>query len=76
MPADRIPTEERVAATWTIELNCDCPKCGEYVDLLTHSDFWDGRKDLALGEHSTKRADRLPVACPECNHEFEVECVY
>lgn len=72
--ADEI-TDERVAATWSIELNCDCPKCGEYVDLLTAADFWDGR-ELDLGEHGTERADKLPVYCPECGHEFEVECAY
>lgn len=69
-------SDERVAATWDIQLNCDCPKCGNYVDLLTAPDFWDGRSDFKIGEHDTKRADNLSVQCPECDHEFIVECVW
>lgn len=37
------PNPEKVAATWDIQLNCDCPKCGGYVNLLHAPDFWDGR---------------------------------
>jgi hypothetical protein len=64
-----------VAAQWTVELNCDCPKCGEYVDLLEYPDFWDGRK-LEIAEHDTERSRAVEVACPECDHVFEVECRY
>ena len=64
-----------VDANWTVELNCDCPKCGEYVDLLTAPDFWDGRH-LDIAEHGTKRSNALEVSCPKCGHDFEVSCVY
>ena len=62
-----------VAATWTVELNCDCPACGEYVNLLDAPDFWDGRK-LEIAEHGTDRSKNVAVVCPECGHEFRVDC--
>ena len=61
----------RVTADWCVELNCDCPKCGEWVNLLDAADFWDGR-DLEIAEN--KKA--VEVDCPKCGHEFEVDCVY
>ena len=61
----------RVTACWVVELNCECPKCAEDVDLLMDPDFWDGRK-LEIAE-SRKG---LEVVCPECGHEFEVDCEY
>ena len=67
-----IPKPEKVAAQWSVELVCDCPKCEEYVDLLTASDFWDGRRGFAVGEHGTPRADNLDVCCPECGHELSL----
>jgi len=33
-----------VIATWTVELNCNCPQCKDYVDLLSEGDLWDGEK--------------------------------
>lgn len=64
-----------VRADWAIELNCDCPGCKEYVDLLTYADFWDGLQ-LDIGEHDTDCSRALAVICPQCGHEFEVCCVY
>ena len=61
----------RVTATWTVELNCECPKCEKYVDLLMGADFWDGRH-LEIAE--SKKG--LEVDCPECGFEFEVDCEY
>ena len=58
-------------ATWTVELNCDCPKCGEYVNLLDDPDFWEGR-DLEIAE----RGKDVDVSCPNCEHEFKVDCEY
>jgi Zn finger protein HypA/HybF involved in hydrogenase expression len=63
-----------VIATWVVELNCDCPKCGEeYVDLLEQPDFWDGRS-LDIAEHDTDRSNDLEVVCPKCGAEFLVDC--
>lgn len=66
-------SEPRQLACWTIELNVECPKCGDYVDLLDSSDFWDGRK-LEIGEQ--KKA--VEVSCPrdECHHDFLVDLTY
>lgn len=65
----------KTTATWTIELNCDCPKCEEYVDLLEFVDFWDGRS-LDPGENGTERSEDVDVVCPKCQHEFVVDLVY
>ena len=64
-----------VVATWVIELRCDCPKCGEYVDLLDDPDFWDGRQ-LTAAEHGTERSRDIEVMCPNCGHELKVDCFY
>ena len=65
-----------VSATWDISLNCDCPKCGEFVDLLRADNFWDGHERLQPIENGTERSNNLEVMCPECSHEFEVCCEY
>ena len=62
-----------VKASWRVELNCDCPACGEYVDLLSGDGFWDGRK-LDIPEHDTDNSRDMEVCCPECGHEFKVDC--
>jgi Zn finger protein HypA/HybF involved in hydrogenase expression len=62
---------ERVFASWTIELWCECPHCEAYVDLLDADDFWeDHRFDLA--EHNTDRTKNVEVLCPKCSKQFEV----
>jgi hypothetical protein len=58
-------------AAWTIELNCDCPKCGERVNLLDDPDFWKGR-NLAI----LVRSKGVDVFCPKCEHGFKVDCEY
>jgi len=67
--------KSKIVATWVVRLNCECPKCKKYVDLLDHVDFWDGRS-LQICEHGTKRSNALDVVCPDCDHEFEVFCEY
>jgi predicted RNA-binding Zn-ribbon protein involved in translation (DUF1610 family) len=61
-------------ATWHASLDCDCPKCGEYVDLLKYPDFWDGRSMLEVAEHGTPATKDMEVVCPECGAEFTVDC--
>ena len=65
----------RPVATWSISLDCDCPACGEYVNLLDYADFWDGRR-LDACEHGTDRSRGVDVVCPECGHDFEVDLEY
>jgi len=64
-----------VEAHWNIELNCDCPKCENYVDLLDCADFWDGRR-LEVAEHDTERSKDVEVTCPVCGHEFLVDTYF
>ena len=65
-----------VRAVWRIELTCTCPVCSDYVDLLEHPDFWDGRSDLQAGENCTPRTRVMDVTCPKCDAEFTVDCDY
>lgn len=67
---------QRVLATWNLELTCHCPACGEFVDLLDYSDFWDGKQNIQAGEWGTPRTTGMEVTCPECDAEFEVDCQY
>lgn len=64
-----------VTATWRVSLNCTCPACSEFVDLLDYPDFWDGR-NLNVAENGTLRSRDVEVVCPKCDHEFEVDCEY
>ena len=65
-----------IRATWYIELLCVCPGCKERVDLLAYADFWDGKRNMAAGEHGTPRTTGMEVVCPDCGAEFEVDCEY
>ena len=65
-----------VRATWVLELNCYCPECGEYVDLLRAQDFWDGRQGWQACEHGTPRTTGVEMDCPNCGAEFAVDCEY
>lgn len=76
--APGVTTENEMAnvtAIWTVELNCVCPECEEHVDLLDYADFWDERQ-LEVPEHGTERSRDVEVVCPECGHEFTVDCEY
>lgn len=69
------PTPTKNYATWHIELNTFCPYCKEYVDLLDHTDFWDGRKFQPI-EHNTRRTENVEVHCPKCEEDFIVDFEY
>jgi predicted Zn-ribbon and HTH transcriptional regulator len=62
---------EHTFASWTIELNTECPKCEHYFNLLDSPDFYE-YSDIKLGE-SGKMID---ATCPECGYEFKVESDY
>ena len=65
---------QTIDAQWHVELTCNCPKCGEHVNLLDAQDFWDGHRHLDIPEHDTEQSSNLDVVCPECDHDFEVCC--
>lgn len=62
-----------IKAQWAIELNCVCPGCEKYVDLIEEDDFWVER-GIKVGENGTRRTSDMLVVCPSCHHEFEVDC--
>jgi len=64
-----------ITATWTIELNCECPHCEEYVKLLDDSDFLRNN-EFEIGEHGIDRTRNFEVWCPECGESFEVDLEY
>lgn len=66
---------KNIEANWSVSLDCDCPNCKEFVDLLEDPDFWDGR-NLEIPEHGTENSDDLEVECPKCGFEFSVYCVW
>lgn len=70
-------TEKKpIAAFWSMSLDCECPSCKKDVDLLNLPDFWHHHSGLVACENSTERSRQLEVVCPECGHEFVVDCQY
>lgn len=66
---------DTVDAFWVVELNCYCPGCKQYVDLLDVCNFM-GETGIQIGEVETERTKCLDVSCPECGHEFKVTCCF
>jgi len=65
-----------IKANWSISLNCDCPKCDEYVDLLDYDDFWDSRNSMQVCEQDTPITTNVEVTCPKCLEVFIVDFQY
>ena len=59
-------------AQWSASLDVNCPKCGEYVDLMEGPEFWEGKDGLQIAE----AVPVLDVYCPKCGHEFTVSTVW
>lgn len=69
---DSVSSEEkRPQAEWHIDLMVDCPGCKEHVNLTSADDFWLDR----IIQPCEPRKE-FEVICPDCGHEFEVDCVY
>ena len=66
---------EKIEAAWSISLDCTCPHCKEYVDLLDYCDFWDSRR-FGPCENRTPETQGVSVVCPKCTEEFDVDLVY
>ena len=61
-------------AQWSMSLDCICPKCDHYFDLLqADEDFFNSGSGIEAIEHDTARSKDYEVSCPECEHEFEVD---
>ena len=65
-----------IKATWSIELNCHCPSCEQYVNICDSTEFWYTYPNLEIAEHETERTTGMEVVCPNCGHEFKVDCEY
>lgn len=66
---DAEKVRERPISTWCVELNVDCPKCGDYVDVSMSAGF-----PGPDGPEVCEPCVGLPVQCPTCEHRFEVDC--
>lgn len=69
-------SKKPVVAFWSFSLDTTCPSCNRHVDLTDHSDFWDGRSGLRVGEQCTPASTDVDVVCPACGYEFQVNCAY
>ena len=62
-------------ATWTLELNCECPSCGENVDLMDGDDFWENNP-IEICEWGTKKSKDVEAYCADCDFSFAVDLQY
>ena len=67
---------DKVAATWSVSLTCECPHCEQWVDLLEYNEFWEDHDELKTCETGTFGSRNLEVICPECRGKFIAECYY
>lgn len=61
--------KDKVYAAWNIHCYCDCPHCGEYIDLMDSPDFQEtiphpGQNDE---DHNSE------YECSECHKMFIVD---
>ena len=66
----------KITATWVVSLDCTCPNCEEWIDVMDSDGFWDRHSELDIAEHGTPRTIDMEVECPECHHEFKVDLEY
>jgi hypothetical protein len=71
---DGIPSLPHADAEWHLQLNCVCPHCDKWVDLLEDEGFW--HSEVEVCEHGTARSRKVLVKCPSCRKDFTVECHY
>jgi len=65
----------KLEATWSLSLDCECPKCGEDIDLMDDDNFWENNNIQAC-EWGTKKSRDVDAYCEKCEHEFKVDLVY
>ena len=64
---------KKVDAEWSLSLDCTCPHCGEYVDLVGLDDIWEA---IDPCEHNTPRSRGAQLRCPECNGPLLATLIY
>jgi len=67
------PEKKPVEAVWNVSICCDCPHCGEYVDLTDEDEFWLAGVGYNLKIAETKTGSAW---CPKCGEKIEVELVW
>ena len=75
---------ENIKAVWRTSLDCKCPGCKDYVDLMEYADYRQGRKRLEKSDFLEGDSDLqiaqpvigLEVNCPKCGHEFMVDTTW
>jgi len=70
---------ENIKAIWSFSLDTECPKCGEDFDVNSAGEngtcyIEDVR--LQVCEQDTYNSKNIEVECPNCKHEFIVDCEY
>jgi hypothetical protein len=66
---------KKTIATWYLSLNCDCPHCDEYIDILDDEQFLlDNR--IVPCENGTNNSRNIEVVCSVCFKEFLVDLEY
>lgn len=59
-----------MTATWRIELNAECPHCGDYFDFFS-SDYYEQLPGIAECGYDLD----LHVNCPTCKKELIIDNV-
>lgn len=61
---------KKTNASWRVQLNCHCPNCDYYIDILSEC-FYEGED---LPEVGTSREDHnIEYECPNCKEAFIIE---
>lgn len=63
---------KETTATITIDYNCDCPYCEEYIDIYAE-DFELASDLMTCYQHSQKV--NFNMQCPKCKKEFKINYV-
>lgn len=76
---------KKAYASWSIQLNVECPHCEAYLDLFNVDDFpalhngdpltltFDPGASYKEEDFQIKHFE--PLVCPECEKEFKLEAV-
>lgn len=73
---------EKVEASLDIEVNCECPYCEEYLNLLDYQKFEDLNEDGYLQRKVLKKDGygnsnlSEEIKCPACEKEFLLTSVW
>jgi hypothetical protein len=61
---------KQVDATWTVELEAECPHCGKTNDLLLIDEWYDAFR-ITTGE--SRQDVNYKHKCDHCKKDFEIK---